>query len=316
MYKILITGGAGFIGSHMVEYFFKKFKLANIVVVDKLTYSGKKFFLKEVLKSKRVKFIKSDIVNYKSYESELKNVDCAINVAAESHVDNSFKSSIIFTKTNVLGSHIFFQNCLNHNIKKIVHISTDEVYGEIINGKSSEGDKFDPSNPYSGTKAAAEMIISSYQRYIDPKKILIIRSNNIYGTRQFPEKLIPVTITKLLKNKKIPVHGTGHYERCYLSVFDFSEAVYRLIKNKKSGIYNVGTASSYKNLEVISEICRILNKNPEEFIKFVKDRPFNDKRYSLDLSKIAATGWEAKKNLFKDLPKIIDWYKKNLNIFK
>ena len=169
MKKIFITGGAGFIGSHIAEFFFNKYKNTKIIILDKITYAGNLFFLNEIIKSKRVKFIKSDIINYKKYEKDLKNVDLALNVAAESHVDRSFKNSILFTKTNTLGAHIFIQKCIEQKVKKIIHVSTDEVYGEIIKGSANEDSYFNPTNPYSASKAASEMILNSY-RFYEKKK--------------------------------------------------------------------------------------------------------------------------------------------------
>jgi UDP-glucose 4,6-dehydratase len=161
--KIFITGGAGFIGSHISEEIFNTFKKSKIIILDKLTYAGKKIYLKEILNSNRVKFIKGDIRNYNLYKKYLKNVDIAINAAAESHVDNSFKSPISFTSTNTLGAHIFLLNCIENKVSKILHVSSDKVYGEKIKGKCTENQKINPTNPYSASKAAAEIIINSHK---------------------------------------------------------------------------------------------------------------------------------------------------------
>ena len=315
MKKIFITGGAGFIGSHIAEFFFNKYKNTKIIILDKITYAGNLFFLNEIIKSKRVKFIKSDIINYKKYENDLKNVDLALNVAAESHVDRSFKNSILFTKTNTLGAHIFIQKCMEQKVKKIIHVSTDEVYGEIIKGSANEDSYFNPTNPYSASKAASEMILNSY-RFYEKKKITIIRGNNIYGIRQYPEKLIPTCIINILKNKKIEINGDGSHVRCFLSVQDFAEAIFLLVKKKKTGIFNIGNSKHYKNLDIAIMICSFLNKNHKKNIRFVTDRPFNDKRYSINFNKIKKLGWKPKRDLIDDLPKIIQWYKKNIKLFR
>ena len=315
MKKIFITGGAGFIGSHIAEFFFNKYKNTKIIILDKITYAGNLFFLNEIIKSKRVKFIKSDIINYKKYENDLKNVDLALNVAAESHVDRSFKNSILFTKTNTLGAHIFIQKCIEKKVKKIIHVSTDEVYGEIIKGSANEESYFNPTNPYSASKAASEMILNSY-RFYEKKKITIIRGNNIYGIRQYPEKLIPTCIINLLKNKKIEINGDGSHVRCFLSVQDFAEAIFLLVKKRKTGIFNIGNSKHYKNLDIAKMICSFLNKSHKKNIRFVTDRPFNDKRYSINFNKIKKLGWKPKRNLIEDLPKIIQWYKKNIYLFR
>ena len=315
MLKFFITGGAGFIGSHICEKIFNIFPNSKIVILDKLTYAANKKFLKNIYPNKRVKFIKGDLIDSKKYSNELKNFDYAINVAAESHVNRSFSNSILFTKTNTLGAHVFVQACLENNVKKIIHISTDEIYGEVLKNSSTELSKINPTNPYSASKAAAEVIINSY-RFHNPAKILIIRGNNIYGIRQFPEKLIPVCITSLLQNKKIPINGNGNHTRCYLSVLDFSNAIILLIKKKALGIFNVGNNVYYKNISVANAICKLMNKKPKKSIMFVKDRPFNDKRYSISSKKIRSLGWKPEKKLVKDLPNIIEWYKKNQNLFK
>ena len=312
--KIFVTGGAGFIGSHICENLFVEFKNSKIIILDKLTYAGNKKYLSKIINSSRVKFIKGDIKDHKLYKKFLKNTDIAINVAAESHVDNSFKSPISFTETNTLGAHIFLLSCIETKVKKIVQISSDEVYGEKLKGKCDESQKINPTNPYSASKAAAEIIINSH-KYAYKKDIITVRGNNVYGARQFPEKLIPRCILSLIKNKKIPLHGNGKNTRFYLSADDFARAIILLIKKKDRGIYNIGSEDTYSNVNLASKICKLLGKDPKKNIKFIDDRPYNDKRYSISTKKISNLGWKPKDNLIDDLPEIINWYKKNYKIF-
>ncbi len=240
MKKIVITGGAGFIGSHIVNYFYNKYKKSNIYVIDKLTYAGNLNNLRPLLKHQRINFIKSDICNSEMMQKTLINTDLLINAAAESHVDNSFGNSKIFSRTNILGTHTLLEACRFNTVKKIIHISTDEVYGEIKRGISNEKSHLNPTNPYSASKAAAEMIINSYiSSYRLP--IIVLRPNNIYGIRQFPEKLIPKTILLLSKFKKVPLHGNGQNIRHYLSIDDFLFALNLILKKGKIyEIYNIG----------------------------------------------------------------------------
>jgi len=313
--KIFITGGAGFIGSHVCEVLFDKFKNSKLIILDKLTYAGNKKFLSSIIKSKRVKFIKGDILDTKKYTSYLKNCDLAINIAAESHVDNSFLSPLNFTKTNTLGAHTFFLECIKSKVKKILHISSDEVYGEKTTGTSYETQLVNPTNPYSASKAAAEILINSY-KYTYKKEIIVVRANNIYGIRQFPEKLISTSIVNLIKNKPIPIHGNGQNIRYYLSAVDFAKALIILIKKKDRGTFNIGSTYYEKNINIAKKICKIFNKDPSRYIKYTKDRLYNDKRYSVSSKKIRKIGWKPKESLIRDLPNIINWYKKNYKIFK
>jgi len=313
MKSFFITGAAGFIGSHVSELISKQYPRAKIFLLDKLTYAGNIKFIKHLILKKKIKFIKADMIQHNLYSEYLKNIDCAINVAAESHVDNSFKNSIEFTKTNVLGTHTFIQECINMNVKKIIHISTDEVYGNKIKGKSKETDQLNPTNPYSASKAAAEMIINSY-KFVYKKNIIIVRANNIYGIRQYPEKLIPVCITNLLKNKKINLHGNGKNIRHFLSVNDFCKALFIIIKKVNLGIFNIGCNEKFQNVEIAKKISLLMNKKNK--IKYIKDRPFNDTRYSITTNKLKKLGWTTKDKLFLKLPQIITWYKDNIEIFK
>ena len=313
--KIFITGGAGFIGSHICEEIYKKFPKSKIIIFDKLTYAGKKKYIENIIKSPRVKFVRGDIIKHQTYSSLLKNIDLAINIAAESHVDNSFISPLSFSLTNTVGAHAFLLKCIENKAKKIIHISSDEIYGEKLSGKCNEQQKIEPTNPYSASKAAAEIFINSY-KYSYKKEIITVRGNNIYGIRQYPEKLIPRCIISLLKNRKIPIHGDGKNERFYLSVQDFARAIILLIKKKNNGIYNIGSNESYTNIELAKSICKYLDKDPKKFINYVKDRPYNDKRYSISSSKIRKIGWKPKFNLIKDLPKIVQWYSDNLYLYK
>ena len=313
--KIFITGGAGFIGSHICEEIYKKFPKSKIIIFDKLTYAGNKKYLENIITSSRVKFVRGDIIKHYTYSALLKSVDLAINIAAESHVDNSFISPHSFSLTNTVGAHAFLLQCIKNKVKKIIHISSDEIYGEKLLGKCTEQQKIEPTNPYSASKAAAEIFINSY-KYSYKKEIITVRGNNIYGIRQYPEKLIPRCIISLLKNRKIPIHGNGKNQRFYLSAQDFSSAIILLIKKKNNGIYNIGSNESYSNVNLAKLICKYLNKDPKKFIKHVKDRPYNDKRYSISSSKIRKIGWRPKFKLNKDLPKIIQWYSDNLYLYK
>jgi dTDP-glucose 4,6-dehydratase len=313
--KIFITGGAGFIGSHICEEVYKKFPKSKIIIFDKLTYAGNKKYLENIITSSRVKFVRGDIIKHYTYSALLKSVDLAINIAAESHVDNSFISPHSFSLTNTVGAHAFLLQCIENKVKKIIHISSDEIYGEKLLGKCTERQKIEPTNPYSASKAAAEIFINSY-KYSYKKEIITVRGNNIYGIRQYPEKLIPRCIISLLKNRKIPIHGNGKNQRFYLSAQDFSSAIILLIKKKNNGIYNIGSNESYSNVNLAKLICKYLNKDPKKFIKHVKDRPYNDKRYSISSSKIRKIGWRPKFKLNKDLPKIIQWYSDNLYLYK
>ena len=313
--KIFITGGAGFIGSHVSEVFFENFKNSKIIILDKLTYAGNKSFLSSIVKSKRVQFIKGDILNTIKYSKYLKNCDLAINIAAESHVDNSFISPLNFTKTNTLGAHAFFLECIKKKVKKIMHVSSDEVYGEKTIGTSYETQLVNPTNPYSASKAAAEILINSY-KYTYKKEIIVVRANNIYGIRQFPEKLISTSIVNLIKNKPIPIHGNGRNVRYYLSAIDFANALVLLVKKKDRGTYNIGSNYHEKNINIAKKICELFNKDSNKFINFTKDRLYNDKRYSVSSRKIRKLGWKPKRSLIEDLPMIIKWYKKNHKIFE
>jgi UDP-glucose 4,6-dehydratase len=314
MSKVIISGGAGFIGSHVCEVIYKNFNISKMIIIDKLTYAGNLVYIKELLKNKNVEFIHDDILNIYKYKKKFLSFDISINLAAESHVDNSFTKSLLFTKTNTLGAHTFLHCSIENNVKKIVHVSTDEVYGQKLSGLNYEDDDLNPTNPYSASKAAAEIIINSY-RHFNPRKILIVRGNNIYGVNQNVEKLIPACISSLLKNKKIQINGDGEHSRCFLSAWDFSEAIVMLLKKNMSGIYNIGNNKEYKNIHIAKTICKLMNKNPDKNIVFIKDRLFNDKRYAISLKKIYKLGWKPKRKLLADLPDIIEWYKNNIHLF-
>lgn len=314
--KIFITGGCGFIGSHLSEYFFNKYKNAEIIIYDKMTYAANISNLKKIIKQKRVRLIKKDICDSKLLIKFSKKVDLLIHAAAESHVDKSYILSNEFIKTNIQGTKNIMEACLINKIKNIIHISTDEVYGEIHKGSFNETSTLNPTNPYSSSKAAAEMIIAGYKKsYKLPVKIL--RPNNIYGTRQHPEKLISGCMWCICKKKKFTLHGDGNQKRTFLHVNDFCKAVDIVIKKGKlDGIYNVGTNDEYKNINIIKLICKISKKELSDLIIKIPDRLFNDARYSINYTKLKRLGWKPRENLNKNLNEIFDWTKKNFKYFK
>lgn len=316
MKKIVITGGCGFIGSHIVEYFFEKYKKSQIYVLDKITYAANIKNLSKIKKYERLKIFRKNILDFKFLKKITANSDLVIHAAAESHVDNSYRLNDDFVMTNVLGTKNVMQACKENRVKKILHISTDEIYGEIFRGSFKENDRFNPSNPYSSSKAAAEMIVNGYiHSYRLP--VIIVRANNIFGIRQHPEKLISGCCWSFIKNKKFTIHGKGVQKRTFLYVKDLCSALNVLVKKGKLfNSYNIGSPFEYKNIEIVKIIAKENLKNLRNNTKFIKDRPFNDFRYSVNYTKIMKLGWRPKIKVEDKITEINNWYKENISRFK
>ena len=308
MKKIVITGGAGFIGSHLVDYFVAAYPEAEVVVIDKMTYAADFRYVTHHMNNDKFNLAVGDICDLSLCNKMLSGADLLIHAAAESHVDNSFQSSLEFSRTNVLGTHTLMQASLDQAVGRIIHVSTDEVYGEVAEGSVDEMGAFSPTNPYSASKAAAEMIVYGYiQSFKLPA--VIVRANNMFGTRQFPEKLIPKSIMRLMAGKKVTLHGDGLNKRTFLAVHDFCEAVDLLVQKGALGeAYNIGTEQEYQNIEIAKILCEFYNLSHANYVSYIKDRPFNDSRYCVDYSKISKLGWRAKIDLKDQLPELITWY--------
>ena len=308
--KILVTGGAGFIGSEFVRQVIKKGY--KVIVIDKLTYAADLERLKDV--RGRFKFYKADICSKKAVEDIFREnrPKIVVNFAAETHVDRSILESSPFIKTNIFGTRNLLDAAAKNNIKKFVHISTDEVYGDIKKGKFHENFALNPSSPYSAAKASADLLVKAYMRTFDYPAI-IIRPSNTYGPWQYPEKFIPVIIFKALKNEKIPVYAKGLNVREWLYVSDCADAILTIMKRGKiREVYNLGSGIERKNIEVVKTILTILKK-PDGLIEFVKDRPGHDYRYSLNSSKLRKKlNWKEKINFIKGVKKTVFWYRENI----
>lgn len=318
--KILITGGCGFIGYNFVR---KCIELdIPFLVVDDLKYSSNKLAGDRLKKKKLLEEVDiSDIKIERVIKSFSPNI--IINFAAESHVDRSIDNSDIFVKTNILGVHNLIETCMK-NLKdyKFIQISTDEVFGSLKKKslKSKEDDKYDPSSPYSSTKAAADLLIKSWQKTYNFPSIIVHPTNN-YGPWQFPEKLIPLSILKILTNKKIPIYGTGSNVREWLFVDDCVDAIFSVINKGIIGeSYNIGSGEQITNIEIAKKIIKILKpqtKDVSELIEFVDDRPAHDLRYQLNLTKTKKNiNWKAKVSISKGIEKTIDWYIKKFEWLK
>ncbi|MCZ7392294.1 MAG: dTDP-glucose 4,6-dehydratase [Candidatus Methanoperedens sp.] len=309
--KILVTGGCGFIGSNFVHYLLKNTQ-HEIINLDTLTYAGNPHNLKDIEKNDRYRFVHGRIEDKNLVSDQLKDVDYLVNFAAESHVDRSILDPMPFITTNIEGTATLLEACRNSSIKKIVHISTDEVYGELgESGKFVESLPLLPNSPYSATKASADLIIRAYhETYGLP--VTTARPSNNYGYYQYPEKFIPLTITNLLEDKQIPVYGEGKNVRDWIFVGDCCEGIAAILDRGKAGeVYNLGGESEKRNIDIVRIILKLLGKD-ESYIKFVKDRPGHDYRYALDNTKIRdGLGWAPKVNLEAGLAKTADWYRNN-----
>jgi len=308
MDKILVTGGAGFIGSNFVHHMINQTSCA-VINLDKLTYAGNLNNIKDLRHEKRHKFVRGDIRNQKLVNSLAKKVDAVVNFAAESHVDRSIRTPQVFTKTNVLGTHVLLEACRRFGVR-FEQISTDEVYGSRAKGSFKETDPLNPSSPYSASKAAADLLVNSY--YVTyGLEVSVTRSTNNYGPNQHPEKLIPRLITCALRGRPLPIYGTGKNVRDWIYVEDNCRAI-RLVleRGKKGQVYNIAGGSEKKNIEIAREILGCLSL-PRTMMQFVADRPGHDFRYSLDCQKIHSLGWRPEVIFREGLQRTIDWYCNN-----
>ena len=312
--KLLVTGGAGFIGSSFVRYALSSRQEINVVNYDLLTYAGNLKNLQEVASNPRYIFVRGDIANYQRVNAlfEEHRFDAVVNFAAETHVDRSILDSGPFVRTNVEGTRCLLEAARNHRVGKFVQISTDEVYGSLgPTGSFREDTPIDPSSPYSASKAAADFLALAYFR-THRLPALITRCSNNYGPFQFPEKLIPVLITNAMADRPLPIYGDGLNVREWIFADEHSRAVLTALERGTPGeVYNVGSGDEKNNLEVVREILRLLGK-PETLIQFVKDRPGHDRRYSIDCSRIRREwDWSPQVDFASGLALTIDWYREN-----
>jgi dTDP-glucose 4,6-dehydratase len=323
MKKIIVTGGLGFIGSNLIEILLKKKN--KVLNIDKITYASNFYNVKEFKKNKNYFFNKCDLNNFKKLNSIIKkfNPDVIFNLAAETHVDRSIDNPDSFVKSNILGTYNLLEIFKNfYKTKKktrLIHISTDEVYGDILKGRSNENYPYKPSSPYAASKASSDHLVYSYYRTFKLPLIITNCSNN-YGQRQHPEKLIPKIIFNLIHGKNLPLYGNGKNSREWIFVNDHCDALIKIWKNGKIGnFYNIGSNKNISNIEICKTLILIAKKkfSTKSKIKFVKDRPGHDFRYALDSKKIKKNlKWQPKTSFEIGIEKTFDWYLKNFEYYK
>ncbi len=314
--KVLITGGAGFIGSNYVHYHVEKYPDDRVFVLDKLTYAGNLENLRKLLDDKKITFIEGDIGDQDFVLGlfEKEKFDTVINFAAETHVDRSIAEPNIFVKTNINGTHNLLYAAHKNGKTRYHQISTDEVYGDLGTGSKNyftEGTPIEPNCPYAATKAAADILVQSYfETYHMP--VTISRCSNNYGPYQFPEKLIPYFFKLASEDTPLPVYGDGNNVRDWLYVVDHCRAIDMIVQSDKYGeVYNIGGHNEYTNLEITKQILKYLGKS-EDLITFVVDRKAHDRRYAMDASKISRDlGWEPSVTFEQGIAKTFEWYKEN-----
>jgi dTDP-glucose 4,6-dehydratase len=310
--KLLVTGGLGFIGSNFCRYILAKHPDCELTNIDKIGIGANPANLLDIENDKRYTFIKGDICNPQQLNRIISKVDTVVNIAAETHVDRSIADPYAFLKNNTIGTFTLLEAIRKHNSKaKLVQVSTDEIYGQALEGSFKENQPPNPSNPYSASKAAADMFVLSYCKTYR-LNVCITRCTNNFGPYQLPEKLIPKTIIRGLKNLPIPIYGSGTNIRDWIYVTDHCEAIETVIEKGSSGeVYNVSAGNEISNLKIVKEILKTLHK-PEDLITFVEDRPGHDIRYSLDSSKLRSKlKWESKASFSQSLKSTITWYVEN-----
>ena len=310
--SVLVTGGAGFIGSNFVRMLIERRPEMQVTVLDKLTYAGNLENLADL--EGRYSFVKADITEAEAVRAALQSreIDAVVHFAAESHVDRSILGPMVFTHTNVLGTHVMLEESRAAAVERFIHISTDEVYGSLgPEGAFTEQSPIDPTSPYAASKAASDLVVQSYIKTFDFPAIITRCSNN-YGPWQFPEKLIPLMLINAMNDRALPVYGDGMNVRDWIHTRDHSLAVLRVLEAGTPGeVYNVGSSNEWPNIEIVKLILRVLGK-PESLITFVKDRPAHDRRYAIDSSKIKRElGWEAETDFDAGIEETISWYREH-----
>ncbi len=313
--KLLVTGGAGFIGSHFILYWMKNHPEDKIINIDKLTYAGNLANLLGVQENPHYSFVCADICNAEVVDEIMRGVDIVVHFAAETHVDRSIMDPLPFINSNIVGTYVLLEAAKKHKIKRFHHISTDEVFGSLnleTTSQFSEKTPYNPSSPYSATKAGADHLVRAYHHTYN-LPITISNCSNNFGPAMYPEKLIPIAITNLLEGKKVPVHGDGKNVRDWLYVEDHVRAIELILNKGKIGeTYLIGGMhKGISNLEVVKRILKVLDMG-EEHIKFVKDRQGNDRKYNVDWTKInKELGWKPLHDFDTWLKKTVDWYIEN-----
>ena len=308
--KLLVTGGAGFIGSNFIRHVLQAHPEDRVVNLDKLTYAGNLQNLADVAQDPRYGFVHGDIGDAKLVRDVARGVDAVVNFAAASHVDRSLIEPEEFLKTDVFGVYTLLEAVRELRIPRLLHISTDEVYGSVPQGSSRETDPLRPANPYSASKAGADLLVGAYwQTYRLP--VLITRSSNNFGPCQYPEKVVPLFITNALDDQPLPLYGDGRNVRDWLYVLDNCEAIDLVLRRGAEGqIYNIGGGHEVENIVLTRQILRLTGK-PETLIRPVKDRPGHDRRYSLDSSKVRQLGWRPRHRFDGALEATVAWYRQH-----
>jgi dTDP-glucose 4,6-dehydratase len=313
--KLLVTGGAGFIGSNFVRMAltdkFPDFNVEQLTVLDLLTYAGDEENLKPVASDKRYKFVKGDIRDLELAKKLMQDADQVVHFAAESHVDRSIEGGSEFVSTNVMGTQVLLDAAKSSNIKRFVHVSTDEVYGSISEGSWPEDHPLLPNSPYSASKAGSDLLVRAYNR-THKLDTVITRCSNNYGQYQFPEKVMPLFITNIIEGKKVPLYGNGLNIRDWLHVDDHCRGIALALTRGRAGeVYNIGGGTELTNVELTHKILKAMGVG-EEFIQPVEDRKGHDLRYSVDISKInKELGYSPQVNFEEGLEQTINWYKNN-----
>ena len=311
MTRVLITGGAGFIGSHYVHHALTTHDDWQVTVLDKLTYAGNPANLEDLEGHPRYRFVRGDIASRGDVDAAMEGgIDCLFNFAAETHVDRSIGDAEGFIRTDVYGTYTLLEAARAREVKAFVQISTDEVYGSVAQGRSRETDALMPRNPYSASKAAADRLAYSYfATYGLP--VFISRASNNYGPRQYPEKVIPLFVTNALEDQPLPLYGDGQNVRDWLYVTDHCEALdVVLLKGTPGEVYNIGGGNERRNIEITELILDTLRK-PRALLRYVQDRLGHDRRYALDCSKIRALGWTPRTPFEQGIDRTISWYASN-----